>query len=164
MDPRPAARAAQPLTLPDRVDDLLSWPEVEDVLGGPWLAVHDGRGRCLVRVRDGLGLVERPGQLRARERRGLHRCGYRLERANDLRVWVWVPAQPPPSPTFDVIAGLRRFQQHERAVRRQALRTLRDVLGADVRDVAVVLLPEPEDEWDDLEDECCCSSGHPCGP
>lgn len=111
MTSRPAAHAAADLLPPpDRIDGLTSWAEVEELLGADWLALHDRRGRCLIRVRDGLGLVEHPG----------------------------------------------------------LLPTVRDVLGADVGDLAVTLLPEtePEDEWDEWDDvDCTCGPGRacPCG-
>ena len=144
----PAAPAATDLL---HLLDLRSWRELDDVLHDDWLAVHDGRGRAVVRVRDGLGVVDRPGHLRARERRGLHRCGFRLERARDLRLWVWLaPEQPPPDRT-DVGALLRHWTERATAVRSQVAHVLRDVLGADPGAVCVVLLPPDDDEddgWD----------------
>ena len=134
--------------------DLRSWDELDDVLRDDWLSVRDGRGRAVLRVHEGLGVVEPPGLLRARERRGLHRCGFRLERARDLRVWVWLAPEQPPPDRSDLGALLRRWTARDAAVRAQAVHVLRDVLGADVRAVSVVLLP-PDDEdeddagWDD---------------
>ena len=160
MTQHPAAPpAGHPPAFPDRLADLPSWDDVSDVLREEWLAVHDGRDRCLVRVRDGLGLVERPRLLRARERRGLHRLGYRLQRAGDLRLWVWLlPDDPPPDQGLDLAASLRRWDLRGRLLREQAVRTVRDVLGADVEAVSVDLLPQ-EDE----DEDCWCGAASDCG-
>lgn len=157
MTPTPAALAADDLLrLPDRLDGS-SWDELEDLLHDDWLSMHDGRDRWLLRVRDGLGLVEEPGRLRARERRALHRADFRLQRAGDLRVrtwvWVWAPPEGPPSGAGDVGASLRRWQVEVAAVRAQAVRTVRDVLRADPRSAA---LPEPEVA--DAEGGCACGA------
>ena len=159
MTPRPAAPAAPELLhLTDRVS---SWDELADVLRDDWLSVRDGRDRCLIRLPDGLGLVEHPGLLHARERRGLHRSGFRLQHADGVRVWVWAPPGDERADPRDLAASLRRWQARGEAVRRQALRTVRDVLGAQVQELAVVLLPEEDDQWeDDLdEDPCGCCAG-----
>ena len=94
-----------------------------------------------------------PAVLRARERRGLHRCGFRLERSGDLRVWVWLAPEQPPPDRADVGALLRHWTARDAAVRAQAVHVVRDVLGADLGAVSVVLLPEdPDDDgWDDDE-------------
>ena len=157
MTPRPPAPAADLLHLTDRVT---SWADLADLLCDDWLSVRDGRDRCLIRLPDGLGLVERPGLLRARERRGLHRCGFRLQHAEGVRVWVWSPPDDERADPRDLAASLRQWQARSEAVRTQALRTVRDVLGAEVHEVAVVLLPEEDDEdlWDD-DDWCPCGCG-----
>jgi hypothetical protein len=134
-----------------------SWADLADLLSDDWLSVRDGRGRCLIRLADGLGLVEQPGLLRARERRALHRCGFRLQRADGVRVWVWAPPDDPPRDPRDLAASLRRWQQRSAAVRDQALRAVREVLRADVSVVSVVLLPpEQDDPSDDWWDDCTC--------
>jgi hypothetical protein len=152
-----ALTATDLLRLPDRLDGFVSWEDLADVLHDDWLSLHDGRGRWLVRVAEGLALVEEPGLLRARERRGLHRCGFRLQRAGDLRVWVWaLPQDEPPdrslAATWDLAGLLRRWDERSAAVRGRAVATVRDVLGADLHGVSVVLLPEPDD--DDGWDQC----------
>lgn len=163
----PAALAATDLLhLPDRLEGFASWDDLADVLRDDWLSVSDGRGRWLVRVCEGLGLVEEPGLLRARERRGLHRCGFRLQRSGDLRVWVWVlaPDEPPDRVALagsrDLAGLLRRWSERSAAVRAQAVATVRDVLGADPGEVSVVLLPEPDEDedehWDEDWDGCRC--------
>lgn len=150
MTPRPEDL----LLLSDRVT---SWDELADLLCDDWLSVRDGRDRCLIRLPDGLGLVERPGLLRARERRGLHRCGFRLQRAEGVRVWAWAPPDGGPTDPRDLVASLRRWQEHSEALRAQALRTVRDVLGAEVHEVSVVRLVEQEDDpWDDDWRSCDC--------
>ena len=162
MTQRPAAHSAHHL-LPDRLDGFLSWDDVADVLRDEWLAVHAGHDRCLLRVRDGLSLVERPRLLRARERRGLHRLGYRLQRAGDVRLWVWLlPDEPPPDQARDLVASLRRWDRRSRLLRERAVRTVRDVLGADVRAVLVDLLLE-QDEPEEDEPDCWCDPDAPCG-
>lgn len=142
----PAAPAA-----PDLLHrlDLRSWDELDDALHDDWLSVHDGRARAVVRVRDGLGLVDRPGLLRARERRGMHRCGFRLERARGLRLRVWLAPEQPPPDSADVGALLRSWSERDAVVRGQAVHVLRDVLGADLGAVSVVLLPPEQDDQDD---------------
>ena len=130
-----------------------SWDELDDALHDDWLSVHDGRGRAVVRVREGLGLVELPGLLRARERRGLHRVGFRLQRARDLRVWVWLAPEAAPLDCGDVGALLRSWTARGAAVRAQAVHVLRDVLGADLPAMSVVLLPPEDDGWDDPWDD-----------
>ena len=152
MTPADTPPAADLLHPPERAS---SWAELADLLSDDWLSLRDGCGRCLIRLPDGLGLVEQPGRLRARERRGLHRCGFRLQRADGLRVWVWAPPNAPPLDARDLAASLRRWRERAESVRRHALRTVREVLGAEVQDVSVVLLPPEQDDggfddgWDD---------------
>jgi hypothetical protein len=140
-----------------------SWDELVVLLQDDWLSLRDGRDRELLRVRDGLGLVEHPGRLRARERRGLHRCGFRRQHAEGVRMWVWAPPGDPLLDPRDLPAALRRWQERDEVLRAQAVRTVRDVLGAQPHDVSVVLLPEQEDDaWDDRDrDPSRCRAG-PC--
>ena len=148
MTLRPAALAADV----HLADPVTSWTELADLLRDDWLSLRDGRDRCLIRLPDALGLVEQPGLLRARERRGLHRRGFRLQRAGGLRVWVWVPPGDEPADPRDLAASLRRWSQRSEALRTMALLAVREVLGAEVHEVRVVLLP-PEEEDDDLWDD-----------
>ena len=151
MTSLPATPLADDLHLPTRLDGLLSWAELDDVLHDDWLSVRDGRGRELIRVRDGLGLVDGPGLLRARERRALHRSGFRRERTGELRVWVWLAPDHPPPHRGDVRALLRQWQERRNAVRTLAVQVVRDVLGADLGEVCVVLLPDEDEDdgWDE---------------
>jgi hypothetical protein len=162
MTPRPAAQPA-PGPLPLRLDGL-SWDDLGDLLRDEWLAVHDGATAASC-VSATVSTRRAPGTPAGRERRGLHRLGYRLQRAGDVRLWVWLlPEEPLPDPGRDLVASMRRWDQRSRLVRGQAVRTVRDVLGADVRAVSVDLLPE-DDEAEEEEDDpdCWCGAAQHCG-
>ena len=157
MTPRTSAPGADLLHLPERVT---SWEELADLLSGDWVSLRDGRDRGLLRLSDGLGLVEHAGSLCARERRGLHRRGFRLQQAEGLRVWVWAPPDDgPPADRRDLAASLRRWRTREEAERTQALRTVRGVLGAEAHEVSVVLLADDEDDLADDDEWDDCSFG-----
>ena len=161
MTPRPPAIDAGHLHLPDRVT---SWDELADLLSGDWLSVHDSRGRSLVRVPDGLVLVEHAGLLCARERRGLHGCGFRLQHAHGMRAWVWVPPDDGPVDPRDLAASLRRWRLRSEAERTLALRTVREVLGAEAHEVSIVLVADEQDGLpdDDPWDDCSLGTFRRC--
>ncbi len=111
-----------------------------------------------------LSVTERTGQLRARERRGLHRLGFRGTLLSRCTVWRWEPtaealvgALHRPVTPFerDLVPGgslMHSFHPQIRTavvrhclLRDRAVQVLRDVLRGHPTHIVIGLAPEPDD-------------------
>jgi hypothetical protein len=163
----------------DVIDDLRSWGEVEDYLTGPWYEVREpATGLAVSPLSDEL-LVREPHAGTAKQRRLLHRAGFRR---THTRCWAWTPAEPvltdPPWRSATPVPHLRAAfdaMQREMAIDRarngMALHVLRDVYGCAPQGLVVVLAREDDpwgDDWDDDDVEAAdCATlevryGDPC--
>ena len=143
----------------DWMDGFDTWEEVWSCLPADWARVVDVRQRLEVeRELDDLLVVEvGHGRLRARQRRELHRLGFRPTTSVRVTVWRWEvgPAALPdawPQPH----QLLRTRMLTEELITKQAQAVVQEVLRSSPRDVVVVLHREPDlwdDGWEDDEDE-----------
>ena len=148
--------------LEDEIDNLRSWDELTDVLGGIWREVRDQRaGVVLTTHFDELLVVEPPGGT-AKQRRRLHQLGFRRR---GQRCWSWEPPPPdahelPPPPRWlppSLGAGWtssRREERVDRARSEMAVRLLREVYGCSPEHLIIAVVNDDEDEdededWDD---------------
>lgn len=139
---RPLAPCVQDWTALERWLCREAWERV----GGQGPAV-------LHRCDDALLLLERPGALRARQRRSLHRSGFRPTHEPQTRrtVWVWRPPEvactEPAARVARVLAGM--VLQSATAVH-----VLRDVFGLTLASLLVTVADEEEDDfWDDVDED-----------
>lgn len=122
-------------------EDLASWEELTDLLRDDWDRVDcPSLGLSLERA-DGLLAFDVHRRWQARHRRGLHRLGFRALALGGVAVWKW-----------DVEPQLRTSSARDHLVHEQALRVLREVFRCQPGALAVLLVRE-EDEWWDEEDD-----------
>ena len=149
MSPTSPPHRRRPLEV---VDPFLSWEELHEVLGTGWYVLRDHTLRIDLRNGlDGLAMLEPPAVLRASQRRGLHRAGFRPRTAAVPapavplhRVWLWSPFARQPHERFRWPTPQEDARKNE-----QAVLVLRDILCAPLSGVS--LLPDPDDEWPDDE-------------
>lgn len=157
----------------DWMDGFETWEDVWACLRDDWERVADVRQRLeLERGPDELMVVEVDRGLRARQRRDLHRLGFRPYAAVRTTVWRWDvgeavrtadPADfphlllsrydgvdPAARPRLAELARTRLLT--EELVSRQVRRVVHDVFRSTPADVAVVSLRE-SDVWDGADDE-----------
>lgn len=157
----------------DWMDDFDTWEDLWACLQSDWDRVADVRQRLeLERDLDGLVVIEVDRGLGARQRRELHRLGFRPFPAVRTTVWRWDiaaairaadpesvsqpllsrhdSADPAARPPFSelVRTGLIR----DELVRRQVQRVLQQVFRSALTDVTVVTCRDLE-PWDEAEDE-----------
>ncbi len=107
-----------------------SWQDLADWLSGGWFCLLTGtEPGSVFHGSDGLVVLEQPGALRARHRRGLHRSGFRPCAGEAIVAWVWRSGDE------------RRRPRHERCDER-AIHLLRDVFRASPHEVGVLLPPD----------------------
>lgn len=142
----------------EEIDDLRSWDEVAIYLEDEWMQVRDRSSGLKVTPYDGHVLVYAPAAATAKQRRLLHRAGFRLWEA---RCWAWKAPDPDPAhlvpPPYD--PALQRMRERwtawqvraarERALAAMALRVLRDLMSCAPEDLTVVVFVERED-WDEV--------------
>jgi hypothetical protein len=157
----------------DWIDGFASWEEVWPLLMDDWMVLRDDRQRLEVRHGDGLLVYESPERrLRARQRRGLHRLGFRPGQLGRLTEWVWdleailastdlaafaTPMERmfddwPPDARPAKVAQLRRRFGRQELLREQVQRVVHDVFRSDPTDVAIAIYREP-DPWADEDEE-----------
>jgi hypothetical protein len=145
----------------DEIDDLRSWEEVECFLRERWDMVRDDATGLLLTRGDSL-LLDEPRSATAKQRRLLHRAGFRRV-ADDEPCWSWTPSVPEPSdrpglsrmpPRMRAVfeAGLNEMAR-DRARNDMAVRVLRDVFGCVPENLVIELAAELDDSWDDDEDD-----------
>lgn len=157
----------------DWFDDLTSWDEVWPLLADDWVYIHDEQQRLrLENEFDHLVVREVDRTLRARQRRALHRMGFRPITRAHVTVWRWDveaavrrvdledfrtsfervfdawPAEARPAKVEQV--RLRRARTH--LVTAQAQRVVRDVFRSQPQDLRVAIYREP-DYQDELDDK-----------
>ncbi len=152
----------------DWLDGFDSWEEVWPCLTDDWERVVDLRQRLEVeRDLDQLVVVEVDRGLGARQRRELHRLGFRPVQAVRATLWRWEadrarPRHVPSPETADPVDGLRipellRMRMvTEELISQRVQRVVREVFRSSPGDLAVVFHREPdvwEDDWDQDEDE-----------
>jgi hypothetical protein len=145
----------------DEIDDLRSWDEVEGYLQESWDEVRDRPSGLRVMHDDEL-LVDEPRSATAKQRRLLHRAGFRRV-PDEARSWSWTPPDPGPSGQAWVsqlpprnqarVEARYREMARERARSEMALRVLRDVFGCAPEHLTLTVTREAEDDWEDEEDE-----------
>jgi len=164
----------------DWIDGFDTWEEVWPCLTDDWARVVDVRQRLEVeREVDDLVVVEVDRGLRARQRRELHRLGFRPVSSVRVTLWRWEAAEAarnvdpagfrhPLLPEGVDPADLPRSYEllrvrwiTEELINQQAQRVVREVFQSSPSEVAVVVHRESdvwEDEWE--EDEGWqCSTG-----
>lgn len=151
------------------IDGFEFWEEVWPLLTEEWMGLRDDRqGLELCHGGDGLLVYESPGRrLRARQRRGLHRLGFRSSQLGPLTEWAWdldamlatadlsAFATPlecmfdawPPDRRPAKVAQLRTRMAREELLRQQVQRVVQDVFRSDPADVEMVISRERE-PWD----------------
>lgn len=144
--------------LPELVDDLESWTELEELLSGGAEAVECLRTGLVLEVifhdwRGGALELWVPGRLRAQDRRRLHRLGLRPTSYGTEPVWTWqtpVPDVPALEPDLGRALGARMaaIEEVQSALMDTVVRVLRDALRLPLSDLAVRLARE-EDPLDD---------------
>lgn len=157
----------------DWFDGFTSWEEVWELLADDWSHI-DGEQQQL-RLEHGvddLVVPEVDRRLRARQRRALHRMGFRSFTGLRVTVWRWdveaalhrvdledfrtsfervFEAWPAEARAAKVKqARLRLARSH--LVTTQAQRVVREVFRSQPQDLAVSVYREPDD-WDELDDE-----------
>lgn len=156
----------------DWMDGFDSWEEVWSVLHDDWVRVVDDAQRLQLHW-DGheLSIVEMDRRLRARQRRSLHRMGFRPLTAAHVTLWHWDVRDAlrridlrdfstPFEKVFDACDPATRQQRieqlrtrHARAhlLTEQTLRVVREVFCSQPQDLSVNVLRERE-WWEDEED------------
>ena len=141
----------------EEIDELRSWDEIALYLADEWREVRDRTSELRVTRDDRSVLVYEPATATAKQRRLLHRAGFRLWAA---RSWSWTPPDPDPAdvqpPPFE--STLPRMRERwtasrvraarDRALAAKALRVMRDLMSCAPEDLIVVVFVERED-WDD---------------
>lgn len=157
----------------DWMDDFESWEEVWACLQDDWVRVVDVRQRLeLERGADELVVVEVDRRLRARQRRELHRLGFRPRSSGRTTHWRWdlceaVRAADPaefPHPLEELYRHrhpedrprsyhlLRARLIENGLVARQVRHVVEEVFRSAPADVAVVAY-RPSGLWDEEDDE-----------
>lgn len=151
------------------VDGFEFWDEVWPLLTDEWMGFRDARqGLELCHGGDGLLVYETPERrLRARQRRGLHRLGFRPGQLGPLTEWTWdleailattdlsafaTPLERmfdgwSPERRLAKIARLRTRIAREELLRQQVQRVVQDVFRSDPADVEMVIYRDRE-SWD----------------
>lgn len=158
--------------LDEWLDNFDSWDEIWDLLHDDWEWIDDVRqGFRVEQEANGLLVVEANHRFRARDRRGLHRLGFRATSSGPVTLWRWdietelrqmdlsVFAGPLERifDTFDPAFRQRKIDQMRTRLATAHLMTertqqvLRDVFRSQLSDVAVLLVRE-DDSWDDDEE------------
>ena len=156
----------------DWTDGFTNWDQVWAHLQGDWAGIVDIRKRLeLVRDPDALLVVESVRQLRARQRRALHRLGFRPLADSGVTTWRWDvdeqvrtanPADFPhpllalyeqldPDDRPPTYAVLRVRVVTEGLISEVARQVLQDVFGSAPADIVVVTYLEL-DRWDEEDD------------
>lgn len=118
-----------------------------------WESVVCPDTRALL-LRDGTALLlgERADALRASQRRGLHRSGFRTPagRGPDLTLWVWAPP-PATTPGGSLLKRLERYDEEVSLCTDTAVHVLRDVLRLSLSSLLVLVADDEaeDDGWDD---------------
>lgn len=155
------------------IDGFDSWEEVWALLQDDWMRIEDDEQRLRLE-RDGgeLVVVETDRQLRARQRRDMHRMGFRPTTAVSVTVWQWdvqdalqrVDLRDFATPfekvfdAWDPAARPAKLQQlrtrlaSAHLLREQTQRVVREVFRSRLQDLSVTLVEETE-WWDEDEDE-----------
>ena len=157
----------------DWMDGFDTWEEVWRCLQDDWVRVVDVRQRLeLERDLDDLLVVEVDRRLRARQRRELHRLGFRPVPAGRVPEWRWdlveaVRSADPADFPHPLLTAYARLDPADRPgsyellrakvvedglLERQVRSVVQDVFRSAPGDVAVVSYREP-DLWSDEEDE-----------
>lgn len=157
----------------DWMDDFESWEEVWACLQDDWVRVVDVRQLLeLERDLDSLLVVEVDQRLRARQRRELHRLGFRPQSSGHTTHWRWdvsaaVRAADPaefPHPLEKLYGRLPPEQRprtynllraklmEDGLVARQVRNVVQEVFRSGPTDVAVVAY-RPSELWDEEDDE-----------
>lgn len=157
----------------DWMDSFESWEEVETCLQDDWVRVVDVRQRLeLERDLDDLLVVEVDRRLRAKQRRELHRLGFRPVPAGRCTEWRWdlveaVRTADPADFPHPLLSSYERLEPAKRPATYALLRTkvvedglvcrqvrsvVQEVFRSGPADLAVVAYRE-SDLWDEDEDE-----------
>jgi hypothetical protein len=146
----------------DDIDCLRTWDDLAFYLGEPWQQVRDPVADVVLTTFFDELLVDEPSDGTARQRRQLHRLGFR--RKGD-RCWSWTPPSPPrvdvPSPSsglpaFFSAAGvnMRLTQAIDRARSDMAMRVLREVYGCSPEHLVVTVVnDDADDDWEDEDND-----------
>lgn len=141
----------------EEIDELRSWDEVAFVLEDEWIEVRDRTTQLKVARDDRSVLVYEPAGATAKQRRLLHRAGFRTWQP---RCWSWTPPPPDPAdlkplqyePTLPWMRtrweAFRVRAERDRSLAAMALRVIRDLMGCAAEDLTVVVFVERED-WDE---------------
>lgn len=141
----------------DDIDGLRTWDELIDHLGEECRQVRDGDAGAVITTDVDELLVDEPPMGRARQRRALHKLGFR--RTSD-GCWSWTPSAgdlPPPSPRLPAFMApawtrVQRAEALDRARREMVVRVLREVYGCTPEQLIVtVVYDENLGEWEDDE-------------
>lgn len=143
------------------IDGFRTWDELEEHLTGAWYEVRDRvTGLAVLPDLDRL-VVKEPASGTAKQRRSLHRAGFRQ---TEQRSWSWTPPEPvmnePALPWTPALPGLRagldRFHRElsmDRARNAMTQRVLRDMYECAPANL-IVGLDQEDDQWDgDADDE-----------
>ena len=142
----------------EEIDELRSWGEVAFVLEDQWTEVRDRATGLQVARDDRSVLVYEPEMATAKQRRLLHRAGFRKWQPQS---WSWTPPDPDPAdlkplpyePTLPWMRArweaFRMRAQRDRALAAMALRVARDLMGSAPEDLTVLVFVEGED-WDEV--------------
>lgn len=149
----------------DWIDSFDSWEDVWAALHEDWVRIDDDAQQLrLEREDDELLVVEIDRQLRARQRRALHRMGFRARTAVRVTVWQWdlqdalrrVDLRNFSTPferVFDAwdpaarsgkIERLRTRLAGEHLLTEQTQHVVREVFRSRPQDLSVAVLPEKE--------------------
>jgi hypothetical protein len=154
-------------------DDELTYTEWQpllwDCVARAELSDRDGRMR-LLRDERGICVVEPPGRWRARERRGLHRLGFRPRALSRLTLWRWAlsreelraaaeshPLLTGEGPRTPVLERLALAFSREPLMREQLQRVLSDVFRFEPGDLWLHLPEEEDEDWDEDDEDAQAS-------